>query len=341
MDHRGMCVANVQYKRPGGGSSGGSGLLRYLTYRDSPNDPAHFVAGQQRWSDHGLGRSVTEITRQCEGWQSQHVGMFSLVYNVNPDLMAMVAPENREPFVRELTEQVTEAFFQARGIDTGVEWSYVLHNRETTDVESPGRDDPHTHAILPGTYYDEDSGERVPLYFSRNDSVNHIQLLHRLTEQQMEMQMEHYVGHDWELRYDAIALERERERGVTDEPAHGTFISDTGMEIAFWCGTRQTDEDTRAAGYYTITPDNDIVFRPLVRDLNHEDAALLAQLLHSEQGGDFARLRSLAGDIDHMTNQQREVLFAELRQLDFNPARQPSIEQPRPIEQTPSFDIDF
>ena len=126
MDRKQMCVANVQYKKPTANEAKrAKGLLRYLTYRESRDEAARYAAGRERWEDHGMGGSVAEIAQRCEALQSKHVLLFSLVYNVNPDLMAMVAPEQREQFVRELTVQTTEAFFEQRGIDTGVEWSYV------------------------------------------------------------------------------------------------------------------------------------------------------------------------------------------------------------------------
>lgn len=175
-----------------------------------------------------MGGSVAEIAAHCEALQSQHVLLFSLVYNVNPDLIAMVAPERREQFVRELTVQTTDAFFEQRGIDTGVEWSYVLHHRQTDDPQSPGRHDPHTHVVLPGTYYDDGLGERVPLYFNRNKSVDHIAMLHDLTEAQMATQMERSVGLDWERRYDALEAARAAQMAITEQPAHGAVETDDG-----------------------------------------------------------------------------------------------------------------
>lgn len=86
------------------------GLLNYLTYREGRNEGARQASGRDRWEDHGLGGSVAEVARNCEALKSQHVLLFSLVYNVNPDLMAMVLPAQREAFVRELTVQTTEAF---------------------------------------------------------------------------------------------------------------------------------------------------------------------------------------------------------------------------------------
>jgi hypothetical protein len=336
MDRKQMCVANVQYKKPTANEvKRAKGLLRYLTYRESRDEAARYAVGRERWEDRGMGDSVAEIAQHCEALQSKHVLLFSLVYNVNPDLMAMVAPDDRERFVRELTVSTTEAFFVERGIDGGLEYSFVMHHRKTDDAASPGRHDPHTHVVLPGTYYDDGMGARVPLYFSRNKSVDHIDLLHRLTEQQVIDQMDRYVGQDWEQRYDRLAAAREAERAVTTEPAHGTFIEDD-LTIPFWCGTRQTDEKTSAAGYYRARPDDSIVFRPLVSRLNHQDADLLARLLHSEASDGFDWLKELARGIDAMSRGEREAFFAQLREMDFS-----ALEREQPYDRTPDFDIDL
>jgi hypothetical protein len=338
MDRKQMCVANVQYKKPTANEAKrAKGLLRYLTYRESRDEAARYAAGRERWEDHGMGGSVAEIAQRCEALQSKYVLLFSLVYNVNPDLMAMVAPERREQFVRELTVQTTEAFFEQRGIDTGVEWSYVLHHRQTDDPESPGRHDPHTHVVLPGTYYDDGLGERVPLYFNRNKSVDHIAMLHRLTECQVAEQMDRYVGPDWERRYDDLAAVREAQLAITEQPAHGTFETDDGA-ISFWCGTRRTDERTSAAGYYyrTIEDQHGVEFRPLIGGLKHDEAELLARLLHSEVSEGFAYLKTLAGQVTEMTRTERAAFFEELRGIDFAPIRQGR----ERADDISSFDID-
>lgn len=278
-----------------------------------------------------MGGSVAEIIQRCEALRSDHVLLFSLVYNVNPDLMAMVAPEQRERFVHELTVQTTEAFFAERGIDTGVEWSYVLHHRQTDDPQSPGRHDPHTHVVLPGTYYDDGLGERVPLYFSRNKSVDHIAMLHALTEQQMAAQMERYVGLDWEQRYDDLEAARAGQLAITEQPAHGAFETDDRV-FGYWVGARRTDELTSAAGYYRTVEDDEVEFRPLIAGLKHNEAELLARLLHSEIGGDFVALRQLADGINDMSGAEREAFFADVRRLDFSPPnREPDLD----------IDIDF
>jgi len=90
-----------------------------------------------------------------------------------------------------------------RGIDTGVEFAYVVHHRQTTDEDQPGRHNPHAHVVLPGTTYDADEGRRVPLYFSKNKHENHIELLHTITEQNMAILMEYTIGRNWEQQFDA------------------------------------------------------------------------------------------------------------------------------------------
>ncbi len=336
MDRKQLCIANVQYKKPTANETKRTqGLLRYLTYRESRDEAARYAAGRGRWEDHGMGGSVAEIAERCEALQSKHVLLFSLVYNVNPDLMAMVALEQREQFVRELTVSTTEAFFDARGIDSGVEWSYVLHHRQTHDPQSPGRHDPHTHVVLPGTYYDDGLGERAPLYFSRNKTVDHIDLLHSLTEQQVIDQMDLYVGPDWQQRLDDLAAAREAQLALTNQPAHGTFAQDD-IAFNFWCGVRRTDERTSAAGYYRTAARDDgqeeVQFRPLVSGLQHDEAELLAKLLHSEGGSDFIQLRQLADGINEMKHEERKVFFADTRRLDFSSAAR---------ARTPDLDIDL
>lgn len=332
MDRKQMCVANVQYKKPTANEAKrAKGLLRYLTYRESCDEAAHYAAGRERWEDHGMGGSVAEIAARCEALQSKHVLLFSLVYNVNPDLMAMVAPEQREQFVRELTVGTTETFFEARGIDTGVEWSYVMHHRQTDDPQSPGRHDPHTHVVLPGTYYDDGLGERVPMYFNRNKRVDHIEMLHDLTEQQVAEQMNRYVGPDWERRYDDLEATRAEQMAINEQPAHGTFETDDRM-FNFWVGARCTDEQTSAAGYYRTIADGGVEFSPLISGLKHDEAELLARLLHSEIGRDFVTLRQLADGINAMNAPEREAFFADVRRLDFTPPNR---------EQDLDIDIDF
>jgi hypothetical protein len=314
-------VANVQYKKPSAdGAKQSKNLLRYLTYRESRDEKARHVAGCERWVNHGMGASVGEIVQRCDDLKSEHVLTFSLVCNPNPDLMAMVAPEDREQFVHELTESMVNGFFDERGLDTGIEYSYVLHHRLTDDPQSPGLHDPHTHIVLPGTVYDEEHGQRVPLFFSRNRKVNHIDLLHDVTERTMAEQMERNVGPDWEQRYDELAAVREQERAIAETKPHGAMLDDKGESWNVWCGTRRTDEQQTAVGFcrhYPAPTEDDpdalwLEFRPLVAGLPHEQATFFAQALAQEMNGDMDKLTELAGLIGGLSADQREALIEEV-----------------------------
>ncbi|MBI1277838.1 MAG: hypothetical protein GC179_06895 [Anaerolineaceae bacterium] len=321
MDRKQMCVANVQYKKPSDdGAKQSKNLLRYLTYRESRDEAARYPAGQERWVDHGMGGSVADIAHHCDDLKSEHVLAFSLVINPSPDLIGMVPPEDREPFVHELTESVVEDFFDARGLDTGVEFSFVLHHRLTDDPQAPGAHDPHTHVVLPGTVYDEAHGERVPLFFSRNSKENHVDLLHQVTEQNMNILMERYVGLDWEQRYDALAEVREQERQIVADEPHGEMIDEQGEGWDLWCGTRRTDEQTTALGFYRFYPtssrdDSDAIlleFRPLVSGLSHEQAAFIAKYFAQEMDGTMDKLKSLTDMLRQMSDDQRDEVITEL-----------------------------
>jgi hypothetical protein len=151
------------------------------------------------------------------------------------------------------------------------------HHRQTDGDEAPGQHNPHTHVVLPGTYYDADEGRRKPLYFSRNQEVNHIEMLHEVTQENMVALMDRFTGRDWEQRYDALAAVREGQEQVAHiEEAHGY-----GPGIgAVWAGVRRTDEDTSAVGFYGYLANREnqttLQFRPVMADLDHEEAELLA-----------------------------------------------------------------
>lgn len=291
MNRKHMVVANVQYKKPTLDEvKRQKGLLRYLTYRDGRTGHLKQKGGVERWHDLGLGRTLQEVAQRCEAYKGDHVLAFTLVLNPNPELIQMVPFEQRERFVCALTEQSLEQFFEARGIEGGVETSYVVHHRSSENPQSPGLPDPHTHVILPGTYFDEGQGERQNLFFSRNRRENHIELLHRTTEGVMVSLMDHYVGREWEQRFDALETIRKQQRAVVEaEPPHGFSVDEEGVEPPIWAGVRRTDEHTSAAGYYApYLPDarqvNDgadpdeayLAFRPLIAGLDHAVAQDMA-----------------------------------------------------------------
>lgn len=319
MDRKQLCVANVQYKKPSAdGAKQSKNLLRYLTYRESRDEASRYATGKDRWHDHGMGGSVADIAAHCDDLKSEHVLAFSLVVNPNPDLIAMVAPEDREALVWKLTEGVIDDFFDRRGLDTGVEWSGVLHNRLTDDLEATGLHNPHVHIVLPGTVFSEEHGCRVPLFFSRNRKVDHIEMLHRATEDQMGTLMDRYVGPEWEERYDKLAAVRQAQMVITEDEPHGWAIDQDEREWPVWCGLRRTSEATTSLGFYRpyATPSDEdedtgeIQFRPLLSGLTHEEAERLAQVLRIAMKGDLEQLKAMTEMLGQMTPAERTTLLA-------------------------------
>jgi len=224
MDRKLSVVANVRYQSSKGkGASKLKGLLRYVQYRDNRDDHSPQRDRAERWVDHGLGSNFQTIAANCEATKSEHVQAFTLVINPNPNLVALMPEERRVVFVQALTEATVDTFLAERGIE-GLEYSYAIHQRETTDRVQPGRDNPHTHVILPGSYYSWQDGDRLPLYMNRNRRENDIELLHQIAQRQVELLLEHEVGFDWEQRYDLAVLERDvrslmAEMAPADAPA--------------------------------------------------------------------------------------------------------------------------
>ncbi len=336
MDRKQMCVANVKYKKPtASDSKKAKGLLRYLTYRDSRDGHIKQVSGRERWSDHGLGSTVGEIADTCEQYRSDHVLAFTLVFNVNPDLIVMVPEKRRARFVRELTETTLDRFFEERGIEGGIEHSYVTHFRESEDSQAPGMPNPHTHVILPGTYFDENAGERVPLFFSRNKKVDHIEMLHRCTEMQMTDLLERYVGPDWEQRSDTLEAVREQQRQVDERTPDGEVIDEAGQAWPVWAGVRRTTEELSAAGTYRYFPAEDgpqLEFRPLLLNMPHEMADAVADMftahLHLYPDPTLEKLEGFA-----------ERLYADLKDGGTSALSELGLE--RPIEPDRGLSLDL
>jgi hypothetical protein len=349
-----MVVANVQYKRPtADDAKRNKALLRYLTYRDGRYGDVIQDVGMDRWEDHGLGRSIKEIAAQLDDYRSQHVLAFTLVFNPNPELTAMVPVAQREAFVRELTEQSLARFFEERGIEGGIEHAYVLHHRESESKQSPGLHDPHTHVILPGTYYDEDKGERSPLYFSRNKGVNHIEMLHRAAESTLSDLMDRYVGLEWEQTYDDIEAIREIERSIVEREPHTVAVDEHGRHWEAWIGTRCTDLERTSVGYYRYYPKDsrseqptfeadevDLEFRPFSFNLTHGQAERLVNTLYKfleEQPSELEHIAAMVEHFDTMPEAERTAIFNYTPEVE----REPEPEQEVKPTRSWSFDLDL
>jgi len=331
MDRKQGVIANVKYQSAKGtGAHKLKAILRYVQYRDDRDGHIPQQHGLERWVDHGLGDNFQTIASNCEAFKSEHVQAFTLVINPNPDLVAFIPEDGRETFVRELTERTLEGVFEARGMDPP-QWAYALHRRETSE---DGRDNPHTHIILPGTYESWADGGRLPLYFNNRKNENHIEMLHKAAQQQMEVLLERYVGPDWEKRYDDLHLavdENDVEQQtniealppVPDDNPHalahgGPYDSDFQVWVAI---QGDLEPDRYHVGFIMHADEENLrshTFIPTVEDLSKEDANMLAgymkQLVQHDPEEGIDRAAMLADMIQQAEPHQRHVLIQTIQE---------------------------
>ena len=174
MDRKQICVANLRYKRPTADEAKRmKNLLGYLTYRDSRDQGAKMAAGQERWTDHGMGGSVAAIAQRCDDLRSHHMLTFSLVVNPNPQLVAIIPHEQREAFVRELIEHTVDEFFEARGWDTACEYSYILHPRDSDDLQRRGCTIPMPTSFCRARSGSRNTANASPSTFAKQQGESH------------------------------------------------------------------------------------------------------------------------------------------------------------------------
>src|SRR5258708_29435980 len=111
--------------------------------------------------------------------------------------MTLVPQSCQEQLARQLTELSLARCAAPLGFEQDcLEYAYVMHYRLSTNPVSPGLLDPHTHVVLPGTWFNERYSKRVGLYFSRRR--RDIDMLHDVTEQTMVELLARYASPDWE-----------------------------------------------------------------------------------------------------------------------------------------------
>jgi len=198
---RGTIWSNLRWIHPkrtgyGTGEQSLRDKLRYFTYRDDRNVKA--PRGGRRWVDQGLGGSHREIFEQCKRLISDNRLAWTMMLSPKPRLMMLIEDEaDRRTFVENLTEDVIEQWFEARGF-VDPQYSYVVHDRATS---TDGSQQLHTHVVLPGTVETAGGQERFE---------NHRQDLREfniLVEDLFEHHMDRQLGVAWRQTWQAIQRE--------------------------------------------------------------------------------------------------------------------------------------
>ncbi|MEP7288637.1 MAG: hypothetical protein ABI947_23025 [Chloroflexota bacterium] len=213
--------------RRGGRSNGYKELLaktKYLQYRNDADGHIPQQAGMERWVDCGMGHNYREIAQSADRLGSDKVLAWTWVVSPAPDLMALVPETEREGLLKGITEEIVEAYYEARGMDTP-EFSYVLHDRLTKPDATTGErwHQFHTHVILPGTVPQLD-GPRVPFY--NRSSHGHVKLLKNISDEKFAHALDSAIGPHWrDLRPEepkvAPALDMVMEETPPPAPAEG------------------------------------------------------------------------------------------------------------------------
>lgn len=222
------------------GDSGYSKLkakLKYFQFRNDRDGHIPQEEGRERWVDKGLGQNYRDILNTCNDLSSHRLLAWTWVVSPAPDLMALVPEAQREELVKNLTEEIVEAYYSERGVDIP-EYSYVIHDRLTKPGEdgSPGLQQLHTHVVLPATVPTVDGSREA---FDNRANKGHFNTLREISTIKFEAALEHYVGPEWRtLRPDLEPTQPPIEQEFTQATALPPIHPDAISELDQWFGPR-------------------------------------------------------------------------------------------------------
>lgn len=217
-----VVIPNWKYQRSSkSGHRGLRKLLKYVSYRESPDHTPLDL--DRRWTDCGLGDRWRVVYANCAALANQYVLAHHLVIAPDPALMALIPHDQRTEIVRELTERVVEGWQTGRGLPVA-EFSYVLHDRDTTDH---GLQNLHTHVFIAGTFENE-AGERESRRVERQQvcadrgGPEREDNLHHVARREFEQLLDRTLGPAWRI---------ERQRQLEAQPASDTVRQTASLEI--------------------------------------------------------------------------------------------------------------
>jgi len=201
-------IPNWKYQKPSkGGYKGLKKLLKYVSYRESPDHRP--VDLSDRWTDCGLGSGWREVYENAGKLSGPYVLAHHLVIAPAPGLMALVPEELRQEIVCEVTERTIEGWFAARGLNIP-EYSFVTHDRDTDD--DYGLQNLHTYVFVAGTV-ENSIGERESHRVDRQHvctdrgGLNREDNLHHIARREFEQALDRTIGQEWRLLREVEAEE--------------------------------------------------------------------------------------------------------------------------------------
>lgn len=208
-------IPNWKYQKPTqGGYRGLKKLLKYVSYRESPDHRP--LDAEIRWTDCGLGDSWKSVYEKASGFAGPYVLAHHMVISPAPDLMQLI-PENIRPeIVKEVTEQTIETWHIERGLEIP-EYSYCLHDRDTDDEQNLQQ--LHTHIFIAGTI-DNGIGERQSHRVNRQQvvadehSMSREDNLHRIARESFEQILDRTLDLEWRLTREAELEQTDVERSM-------------------------------------------------------------------------------------------------------------------------------
>lgn len=231
---RGTIWSNLRWVHPersgyGTGEQALKEKLRYFTYRDDRDVKA--PSGGRRWVDQGLGETHRDILESCKTLTSDDRLAWTMMLSPKPRLLALIQDEaDRRAFVEELTEDVIEQWFEARGF-VEQKFSYVVHDRSTSEE---GLQQLHSHVILPGTVETVAGRERF------DNNPTDLREFNTLVEDLFEIHMDRQLGIGWREQWQAIQREESLKKyfksmEVDDIPANVSELAErlhaTGYDV--------------------------------------------------------------------------------------------------------------
>ena len=200
-------------------------LLKYVQYRDDRDQHIPQMDGLERWHDRGLGDNYRTIAKRCthlaeDRANADHVLARMLVVSPHPDLVAALPARVRKTALRDVTETMTERYFEANDLPTP-EYAFVIHDPQT----ETGTQRLHSHVFFPATVPDLE-GRRM--YELRRPQMP---LFHEVRDHTITEVWTRLLGPERVAELDRALLTEAEKRKQSEQPVRTAHAQETAREL--------------------------------------------------------------------------------------------------------------